>query len=493
VHKRSIDFLRHPDALFIDGQWRPSEEGRTFTLVDSSTEIEIGRVAEASVSDVDLAVAAARRAFDEGPWPRMKPRERAEYLHAIGREMTARAHDLSALWAMESGITRRMSDAVSPSLGGIYHYYADCAEQFVFVERHEPTAGGQHGFLVREPVGVVGAIVPWNGPAMLTAYKCAPALLAGCTMVLKASPEAPGSAYVLAEICEKIGLPEGVLNVITADREASERLVTNPGIDKVAFTGSTATGRRIASLCGERVARYTLELGGKSAAIVMDDYDVGKAAAVIGNAITFMTGQVCSALSRVIVSRRRHDELVEALSEVLSRIRVGDTFDADTDMGPLATARQRERVEGFIKTGLKEGARLAFGGGRPEHLERGHFIEPTIFSNVSNHFAIAQEEIFGPVLSVIPVEDEREAVHVANDSIYGLNASIFCDDVDRTFEMAREVRSGTVGHNDFRMDFGIAFGGFKQSGIGREGGVEGLRAYLESKTIITDALPRAFA
>jgi acyl-CoA reductase-like NAD-dependent aldehyde dehydrogenase len=378
----------------------------------------------------------------------------------------------------------------SLALGSIYNYYADLAATFPFEEQRQPGPGsGNVGLLVREPVGVVAAIIPWNAPSSLIAYKCAPALLAGCTIILKASPEAPGAAYILAEVCEAVGLPAGVVNILTAHREVSELLVRHPGVDKVTFTGSTAAGRKIASICGERIARCTLELGGKSAAVILDDYDLGKAAATIAGAAGFLTGQVCSSLTRIVVTKKRHDQMVDALSASFSKVKVGDPFEAGTAMGPLAMRRQRERVEGYIAKGKAEGARLATGGGRPKDLERGFYIEPTVFGNVDNHSTIAREEIFGPVLSVIAAESEAAAVDIANDSIYGLNASVFTNDLERAYSTARELRSGTVGHNSFRTDFNIAFGGFKQSGIGREGGVEGLHPFLETKTVLLDAKP----
>jgi acyl-CoA reductase-like NAD-dependent aldehyde dehydrogenase len=271
----------------------------------------------------------------------------------------------------------------------------------------------------------------------------------------------------------------------------SELLVRHPGIDKITFTGSTAAGRRIASICGDRIARCTLELGGKSAAVILDDYDVGTAAKTIAGRATFLTGQVCSSLTRIVVTRKRHDALVEALSESFGKVKVGDPFDPSCEMGPLAMSRQRDRVEGYIEKGKAEGATLAAGGGRPAHLNRGYFIEPTVFANVDNNSTIAREEIFGPVLSVIPAENEANAVEIANDTIYGLNASVFTNDVDRAYATARQLRSGTVGHNSFRTDFSIAFGGFKQSGMGREGGTEGLLPYLETKTVILDEMPKS--
>jgi aldehyde dehydrogenase (NAD+) len=289
-----------------------------------------------------------------------------------------------------------------------------------------------------------------------------------------------------------VGLPPGVLNVVTADREVSELLVRDPRVDKITFTGSTAAGRRIASLCGERIARCTLELGGKSAAVILDDIDLDVVAGTLAKAECFLTGQVCSSLTRVIVSRSRHDELVEALAGRMAAVRVGDPFDPETQMGPLVAERQRDRVLGYIATGVEEGAKLVTGGGRPAHLDRGWFVEPTVFAEVDNSSTIAQEEIFGPVLTVIPAEDERDAVRLANDTIYGLNSSVFTDDVDRAREVAGQIRSGTVGHNAFRTDFGIAFGGFKQSGIGREGGTEGLLPFLETKTVILEGTPSAY-
>jgi betaine-aldehyde dehydrogenase len=323
----------------------------------------------------------------------------------------------------------------------------------------------------------------------LIANKIAPALLAGCTVVVKSSPEAPSAGYIMAEVAEAVGLPPGVLNVLTADRAVSEQLVRNPGIDKISFTGSTVAGRRIASICGERIARYTLELGGKSAAVIMDDYDIETAATSLIGPACLMSGQVCSSLTRIIVTRNRHDALVDALSAKFGNVKVGDPFDPASEIGPIAMRRQRDRIEQIIAKGKGEGATLATGGGRPKHLSRGFFIEPTVFGNVTNHSTLGQEEIFGPVLGVIPADSEAHAIEIANDTIYGLNNSVFTNDPDRAYRAARQLRSGTVGHNVFRTDFSIAFGGFKQSGVGREGGREGLLPYLETKTVILEGLP----
>jgi betaine-aldehyde dehydrogenase len=264
-------------------------------------------------------------------------------------------------------------------------------------------------------------------------------------------------------------------------------LVRNPGVDKIAFTGSTSAGRKIAAACGERIARCTLELGGKSPAVVLDDYDIEAAAQTVASGCGYLTGQVCHSLTRVIVSRRRHDGMVDALSEAVNAMRIGDPFDSASDVGPLATARQRAQVERYIAIGRREGARLAAGGGRPTHLARGFYVEPTVFGNVENHSTIGREEIFGPVLCVIPADNEQHAIELANDTIYGLNASVFTNDAARAYAVARQLRSGTVGQNASRTDFFIGFGGFKQSGLGREGGIEGLTSFLESKTVVFDS------
>ncbi len=484
--------VRHADRFYIGGQWVLPSSDSMIDVINSSTEELYFRVAEAQAADVARAVDAARQAFDEGPWPRLTHAQRAEYLRAIAAQFRDRVEDFAQIWPRESGVVHPVAVRVCRVAGSRFDYYADLADTYPFEEPVQPTAGGEFGLLVREPVGVVVAIIPWNGPLPLIAAKIAPALLAGCTIVLKSSPEAPGEGYLLGEIAEAVGLPPGVLNVLTADREVSELLVRDPRVDKVTFTGSTAAGRKIASICGDRIARVTLELGGKSAAVVLDDYDVTAAAATIAAQECFMSGQVCSSLTRIVVTKNRHNELVDALAAVFTGIRVGDPFDEGIQMGPLAVQRQRDRVEGYIATGVKEGATLVAGGQRPKHLDRGWYIEPTVFGNVENRSTIAQEEIFGPVLSVIPVADEAEAVAVANDTIYGLNASVFTDDVDRARRVAGQIRSGTVGHNAWRTDFGVSFGGFKQSGIGREGGIEGLLPFLETKFIVLNGRPSGY-
>ncbi len=484
--------LQHADRFFIGGEWVEPSSDATFDVIDSGTEEVYYSIAAGAPADMNRAVTAARQAFDDGPWTRLTHAQRAEYLLALGAALAEKGDVLGQLWPRESGVLFSTGQFAGRIGQGTMAAYAALADTFAWEEERTPTGGGKFGLLVREPVGVVGAIIPWNAPVSLMCHKVGPALLAGCTVVLKSSPEAPGEGNVLAEAAEQVGLPPGVLNVITADREVSELLVTDPRVDKITFTGSTAAGRRIASLCGERIARYTLELGGKSAAVVLDDMDLETAANTLAKAECGLNGQVCSSLTRIIVTKDRHDDFVEALATSFGKTRVGDPFDEQSQLGPLVSERQRDRVLGYMQKGVDEGATLATGGGRPEGLDRGYFVEPTVFGNVDNHSAIGSEEIFGPVLSVIKADDEQDAVRIANDTIYGLNASVFTNDVERARAVAGQLRSGTVGHNGFRTDFGIAFGGFKQSGIGREGGKEGLIPFLETKTVILEGRPEAY-
>jgi aldehyde dehydrogenase (NAD+) len=480
---------RHADRFFIGGQWIAPASDARIEVIDSATEEVFLSVAEAQAEDIARAVTAAREAFDHGPWPRMTHAERAGYLRAIGEVLAERSAELGQLWSRESGVLYGIARSCGTEEAETFNYYAGFAAAYPFDEAVRLAADPGFGMIVREAVGVVGAIIPWNAALTVLSYKIAPALLAGCTVVLKSSPEAPGEAYVVAEAAEAAGLPPGVLNIVTADREVSELLVRDPRVDMITFTGSTAAGRRIASICGERIARCTLELGGKSAAVVLDDMDLDVAAQTLANAECFLSGQVCSSLTRIVVPRGRHDAMVEALAGWFSQVRVGDPFDERTEMGPLVASRQRDRVESYIAKGIADGATLATGGGRPRGLDRGYYVEPTVFGNVDNSSVIAQEEIFGPVLSVIPAADEEDAIAVANDTIYGLNAAVFTQDVERARKVARQLRSGSVGHNGSRFDITLAGGGFKQSGIGREGGPDGLLPFLETKTVILDRPP----
>lgn len=482
--------IAHPGKFFIGGEWVEPTTDHKIHVIEAATEELFFTVAEGEAADVGRAVDAARRAFDEGPWPLMAPSRRAEFIHAMARALEKRVDDMVEIWPRESGVVASIVPAVLSEVPAAFDYYADLAETYPFEQEARTSSGEGFGMIVGEPVGVVGAIIPWNTPMGLIAFKLAPALAAGCTVVIKASPEAPGAAYVVAEVAEEVGLPPGVVNVLTADREASEALVTDPRVDKIAFTGSTAVGKHIARILADRIGRYTLELGGKSAAVVLNDMDAAEVADSLSGGACFVSGQICASLTRIVVPRHRHDEFVDAIADRFSRIRVGNPYEAGVDMGPLATSRQRDRVASYVEIGNAEGATLAYGGGRPKDLDRGWFVEPTVFGNVDNSSRLAREEIFGPVLSVIAAADEDDAIRIANDSPFGLNASVFTHDADRARAVARRLRAGTVGQNGNRADFGIGFGGFKESGFGREGGVAGLLPYLENKTVVLDQKPR---
>lgn len=481
--------IKEPLRLYIDGAWVQPSARATRDVLDCATEEVVATVAQASSADMRRAIAAARTAFDAGPWPRLTPQARARYLEAFADRLEARNDEFARGWSIETGIVYKIAQPrIGLFLAAAFRQYAAMASSYGFSEAHRAVTGHK-AYKVREPVGVVGVIIPWNGPAALLAYKVAPALLAGCTVVVKPPLEAPTSAYLFAEIAAEIGLPPGVFNMLPADRDVSDEMVRDRDVDKITFTGSTVVGQQIASAAGSRIARVTLELGGKSPALVLDDYDVETAAKTIGAGyFGYMTGQVCHSLTRIIVPRAKHDLMVEALAGLAKDIVIGDPFDPATQSGPLASARQRDTVERYVAKGLEEGAQLATGGKRPAAQKRGFFFEPTVFGRVDNDATIAREEIFGPVLSVIPASDERDAIRMANDTPFGLNAVVFTNDKDKAMRVARQLRAGSVGHNASRTDFSIGFGGFKQSGIGREGGVEGLDAFMESKTIVMDEM-----
>ena len=478
--------ITHTASLFIDGEW-VAPTGGEIAVVSPNTEEVVARVAQASAADMDAAVAAARRAFDHGEWPRTDPARRGAMLAELGKRLEARAGELEAAWIAQIGGLPGMAKGVVASG---HRHIADIAalgESFAWVEEVAGTTVDT-AFIVREPVGVVAAIAPWNSPYMIMATKLAYSLVAGCTVVMKPAPETPLEAYIIAEEAEKVGFPPGVINLVPADREVADRLINNPAIDKVSFTGSTAVGKRIAQVCGSRIARYSLELGGKSAAIIRDDYPTEEAAKLLGNTITMLSGQICAMLTRAIVPEKRHDEIAEAIAKVMQGVKVGHSRDEGVQLGPLAMKRQLERVESYIEEGRKS-ADLVTGGQRPAHLNKGYFIEPTLFANVDNTSRIAQEEIFGPVLCLIPAKDEDDAVRIANESDYGLHGSVLTKDPKAAFAIARRVRTGTIAQNGMRTQPGMPFGGFKQSGIGREGGVEGLLPYIETKSILLDGAP----
>ncbi|MEV5848554.1 aldehyde dehydrogenase [Streptomyces sp. NPDC051985] len=477
--------LRSFDRLFIGGRWVTPATDARIDVVSPVTEEVLATVPAASPADVDAAVAAARRAFDDGPWPRLSPAERAEYLRRLREEVSKRIPEMARAFTAEVGAPTALAQGFHQNALLMLDDAATLHERVPFEERRQWTtaAGPDEALIVREPVGVVGTIIPWNGPVAIAALKMGPALAAGCTVVLKPAPEGPVTTLLFAEALEAAGLPEGVVSVLPGGREAGEHLVRHPGVDKISFTGSTAAGRRIMSLCGEQIKRVTLELGGKSAGIVLDDAPVEQVLPALLPGGYLHSGQVCAAITRLIVSRDRHDEFVEAAAELLAGIKVGDPTEPDTVLGPLIAERQRDRVEDYIAVGKAEGARVVVGGGRPTGLKTGWFVEPTLFAHATNAMRIAREEIFGPVLTVIPYDGVDDAIRIANDSDYGLSGSVYTSDPELGERVARRVRTGQIYVNESTQTYTQPFGGFKQSGIGREGGVEGIQPYLETKLI----------
>jgi aldehyde dehydrogenase (NAD+) len=471
-----------PTKLFIGGQWVEPISRQTLDVISPVTEERILSYPEAGRADIDRAVAEARDAFDNGPWPRMAPSERARYLRKVAELLSQRHDDIANAWTLQVGAPIMLTKKLVGQNATLFNYYADLIETYPFVDDRTRDGGGKVK-VVQEPVGVCAAITPWNAPMVLLSYKVAAGLAAGCTIVSKPSPETPLEAYILAECIDKAGLPPGVFNLVPAGREGGDYLVRHKSIDKVAFTGSTAAGKHIAGVCAQRLARVSLELGGKSAAILLDDADFAAALPTLMIYSMPITGQVCFSLTRILVPERRKQEFLDMFLGAVSRIKVGDPFSAETQMGPLTLARQLERVQGYIAAGRAEGATVACGGGRPKGLERGYYVEPTVFTDVHPYMKIAQEEIFGPVVSVISYSDEDDAIRKANNSVYGLSGAVYTANPDRGYAMARRMQTGSVTINGMIVDPKHPFGGFKQSGVGREGGIEGLANYVETKTI----------
>jgi aldehyde dehydrogenase (NAD+) len=478
--------LAHPNKLYIGGRWVEPSAGGHIEVVSPDTEAVVAVVAEATEPDMDAAVRAAREAFDRGPWPRMVPAERAAVVRKMAGLLRERQDELARAFVAEIGALASFAPFAAMGATATFDSYANIAEKYDWVKEEASTVPGHKVLVIREPVGVVAAISPWNMPYAIMAQKVAPALVAGCSVIMKPSPETPLDAYLIAEAAERAGLPPGVLNLVPAHREAADYLVRNPGVDKISFTGSTAAGRRIASVAGERIARVTLELGGKSAAVLLDDMPTAAAAKILARTIIVLSGQVCAMLSRAIVPASRHDEIAAAIAAEMQQVKIGYSTDPTTEMGPVAMKRQLERIERYVDLGVREGAQLVTGGRRPPQLKKGYFFEPTLFANVDNRMTIAREEIFGPVLSLIPARDLDHAVELANESDYGLNSAVLTHDVDAVYRVGRRLRAGNVGHNGMKADFNQPFGGFKQSGVGREGGVEGLMPYVETKTMLIE-------
>ena len=470
------------DSIFINGKWVAPSSTERIAVINPATEEVCAHVPAAKEADIDRAVAAAREAFDSGPWPRLSVGERVRWIRKLSEGLGARRDELTTTITTELGCpisASMISQAFPPTL--VLDKYAEIAESFSFEETRQGLLG--QVLVLTEPVGVCGLIVPWNFPISIITFKLGAALAAGCTNVIKSAPETPLDAYLLAEVCDEIGFPKGVINIVAANRSESEHLVRHPGVDKVSFTGNSQVGRHIASLCGQQLKRCSLELGGKSAAIVLEDANPGAVSFGLVQAGLLNAGQACAAQTRLLLPKKRYEEYLDALAGVIGGMPCGDPMDPSTQVGPLVAERQRDRVTGYIDIGKSEGARIVVGGGRPKGLPKGWYVEPTLLANVHNHMRVAREEIFGPVLVAIPYESEAEAIGIANDNDYGLSGSVWTADKAHGVDIARKVRTGTYNVNGFTIDFGAPFGGFKASGIGREFGPEGITSYTESKSI----------
>jgi len=474
--------------LYIDGAWVDSDGDATVDVLNPATEEVIGTVPQASTKDVRRAVEAARRAFDDGPWPRMSVRERSALLVKMAEVMERRFPEIIDLNMREAGSTRALAETIQVGipLAAFRHTVDEVLTTYKFETSLPPSFGmgiGQ-GVVLKEPVGVAALISAYNFPFFLNMFKIAPALAAGNTAVLKPAPTTPLEAFIIAEFAEEAGLPPGVLNIVTGDIEAGQELTTNPMVDMISFTGSDAVGRMVYAQASTTLKKVVLELGGKSANIITDDADISKA---VGDSLMGMTvhaGQGCALLTRTLVHESRHEELLGAMKAALDHVKVGNPADEDTVMGPLISAAQRDKVESLIRIGQEEGAQVAYGGGRPVGLDKGFFVEPTIFTGVDNSMQIAQKEFFGPVGVVIPFKDDDDAVRIANQSDYGLGGGVWAKDPARAYEIAKRLRTGTVGVNGGGgLNLNAPFGGYKQSGLGREWGSYGLEEFLQTKAV----------
>ncbi|WP_436838583.1 aldehyde dehydrogenase [Nocardia nova] len=477
--KEATTVVTEQDGHFIGGQSARSHSSARIPVVNPATEETFATIADGDAADVDAAVRAAEAAG--GDWAALPPAERAEHLRRLADEFERRIDEMAELVTRQNGTPISISRAMQGQVPLNYRYFASLADTMV-VERQQQTSVGD-AVVRREPMGVVAAITPWNGPQPLIAWKLGPALAAGCTSVIKPAAETSLDALLFAEIVAAAGLPPGTVNIVTGGRGTGAALVEHPLVRKVAFTGSTVAGKAIAAACGRDLKRYTLELGGKSAAILLDDVDLRAFAPFVASACTPNTGQTCRALTRVLAPRSRYDEVVDAIAATLTALPLGDPMDPATFFGPLVSSAQRDRVESYLDIGRGEGAKAVVGGGRPSAFPRGYYVEPTVFRDVTNDMRIAREEIFGPVVVVIGYEGEDEAVAIANDSDYGLGGGVFSPDRERATAVARRVSTGTIGVNSASFPMEAPFGGIKNSGVGRELGPGSVDSYVEFKTI----------
>ncbi|MHB8317687.1 MAG: aldehyde dehydrogenase family protein [Acidimicrobiales bacterium] len=484
-----------PGKLFIDGKWVDAGGGSTWEQVNPATNEVVTTFAVASARDVDEAVKAARRAFDEGPWPRMNAKDRKAILQRLVSLIDDHADELNRLQTLENGMPiafSSMSVVSSSMAAGIFDHHAGWIDKITgsTYPSYEPAPTGADVQVMtfREPVGVVAAIIPWNAPMMLFAQKVAPALATGCTVVLKPSEYAVLTSLRLSELIAEAGVPDGVFNMVPGPGDPTgDALINHPGIDKVTFTGSRGVGQRILQASSNRITRVTLELGGKSPSIVFEDAQSVAGAAMVAMGMVSMgvSGQGCVCQTRSLVQRSVYDEFLEAASSLTKAVSYGDPFDPSTTSAAIINQRQLDRVLGFIERAPTEGARLVVGGGRPGgDLDKGNFVNPTLFADVDQTMSVARDEVFGPVLVAMPFEDEDDALRIANDTEYGLGAGVYTTNIAKGMRMARAIRAGTVGINEYTVMPNAPFGGFKASGLGREGGWDSIEAFTETKAVI---------
>jgi aldehyde dehydrogenase (NAD+) len=492
---------RDYSAFYIDGEWRPASGSDTFTVISPRDGQRVGSVPSATNADIDAAVEAARHAFYETDWPTRPVSERTAMLRRLAELIAEHRTEFAELLVDEMGINRILADvymAVAPTLH--WNYYAQVADEYSFAEVRDsdltPLAGGGGGLImpyagrsvvVKEPVGVVAGLTAYNFPLPGIAQKIAPAVAVGCTAVVKVPEPDPLAIFAMCDLITEAGFPPGVINVIAAGPAASEYLVSHPDVDKVSFTGSDAVGARIAEACAKLIRPVTLELGGKSAGIILEDADLDTAIpTLVGASVGTNAGQSCVCISRILAPREQYDEIAARLTEIIGGLKIGDPREADTVICPVITEKHRDRVLAYIQSARDQGATVATGGGIPESQPGGWYVEPTLLTNVTNDMTVAQEEIFGPVTALIAYDDEEEAIRIANDSPYGLSGCVFTADPEHGFEVARKIRAGTFSVNTMAADFNSPFGGYKRSGYGREHGVAGLENFLQTKTISVD-------